>query len=145
KIQIIDVHQYYYAQIDWNDPWNIEKAQNYIMDLTRNGTFSLNSTLQTLSNVYYSRNRTKYEPPYVALVFIPTTESYENYGGAEEVAQNLKNLGFEFTFFLMSPNVDESKLTNYTTNFVYWRNMSNSQPENWDEVSSQAYGCDSDQ
>ncbi|KAE9550511.1 hypothetical protein FO519_006285 [Halicephalobus sp. NKZ332] len=84
------------------------------------------------------------QPPFTALIFVSNTSSYENYGGAEEVAQKLKNAGFEFTFFLMGPDVDESKLTNYTTNFVYWRNMSNPQPENWDQVRLQAYGCGSD-
>ncbi|KAE9547564.1 hypothetical protein FO519_009224 [Halicephalobus sp. NKZ332] len=144
KIQFIGDHDDSYW-VDWNTIWNIEEIQEHIgATLVKNSDFSLNTTLQTLSNAYYSKNRTEYQPPYTALVFIPTTESYENYGGAEEVAPNLKNLGFEFTFFLMGPGVDESKLTNYTTNFVYWRNMRNSYPENWEQVRLQAYGCQND-
>ncbi|KAE9546784.1 hypothetical protein FO519_010004, partial [Halicephalobus sp. NKZ332] len=87
KIQLID---YLYTDdlVYWNNIWNIKQIH-------------LNITLQVLSNAYYGKDRTEYQPPYTALVFIPTTESYGNYGGAEEVAQNLKDLGFEFTFFLM--------------------------------------------
>ncbi|KAE9547845.1 hypothetical protein FO519_008942 [Halicephalobus sp. NKZ332] len=143
KIQLISDHGDDW--VDWNNGDNIEEIQNDIGDNSvRSGTFSLNTTLQTLSNAYYSQDRTEYQPPYTALVFIPTTASYENYGGAEEVAQNLTNAGFQLAFFLMGPDVDETKLTNYTTNFIYWRDMSNPQPDNWDEVRLQAYGCQND-
>ncbi|KAE9547027.1 hypothetical protein FO519_009761, partial [Halicephalobus sp. NKZ332] len=99
-IQFIGDHDDHYW-VDWNNAGTIEEIRFYIDITMRNGNFSLNTTLQALSIAYYSKDRTRYEPPYVALVFIPSTDSYENYGGAEEVAQNLTDAGFQLTFFLM--------------------------------------------
>ncbi|KAE9546930.1 hypothetical protein FO519_009858 [Halicephalobus sp. NKZ332] len=129
KIQIFYAYNDNSNWVDWNRGYGLRDIQSPVY---RNESiiFNLNTTLQALSQLYH--------------IFIPTTESYENYGGAEEVAQNLTDVGFQLTFFLMGPNVNESKLTSYTKNFVYWSDMSNSEPDNWDEVRSQAYGCDSD-
>ncbi|KAE9546860.1 hypothetical protein FO519_009928 [Halicephalobus sp. NKZ332] len=142
KIQLIESYIDGHERNDWNSIWNIENIQEdtdycRIADVT----FKLNITLQRLSNCYYRKNRAKYQSPYVALVFISTTESYENYGGADDVVKKLKDAGYQLTFILMGPNVNETKLTNYTTNFVYWSDMSNPEPDNWDQVRLQVYGC----
>ena len=143
KIQVVDALfpslEYGFIYEDWNS--GISMSYMGISGPQHNTSFSLSKTLKSLSHFYYNRNITNYQPPLVTFVFIPTTACYENYGGAEEVAQKLKNAGFQLTFFLMGADVDETKLTNYTSNFVYWRNMSNPQPENWDQVRLQAYGC----
>ena len=126
---------------DWNNDRNIDSIISMVNSGYSGSQFSLKDNLGVLYDTYRSRNRTEFEPPFVALVFIPTTATYENYGGADDTVQKLKAAGFQLTFFLLGPDTDEHKLTNYTTNFVYWRNMSNPQPENWDQVRLQAYGC----
>ncbi|KAE9546904.1 hypothetical protein FO519_009884 [Halicephalobus sp. NKZ332] len=92
-----------------------------VIQIIYNSYGCLNTTLQVLSNVYYSKDRTEYQPPYTALVFIPTTESYENYGGAEEVAQNLTDAAIQATQL----RVDFDQLLNLFSEFYLWKNKIN--------------------
>ncbi|KAE9547164.1 hypothetical protein FO519_009624 [Halicephalobus sp. NKZ332] len=132
KVQVIDAYnKHNNIAYDWNEEDSTALVQSILIDQQYTDViFSLNTTLRKLSSIYF--------------VAIPTTASYENYGGADDVAQKLKDAGFQLTFLLVGPDVDESKLTNYTNNFVHWRNMSNPQPENWDKIRFRAYGCDPD-
>ncbi|KAE9547267.1 hypothetical protein FO519_009521 [Halicephalobus sp. NKZ332] len=141
KIQMINTYTLEVRR-DWNSP-DSHYLPFWFTQIT-GITFNLNKTLNVLYDNYYQKhtNKTRFPPPFVAWVPISNTSTYENYGGADEVVQKLKDAGFQLTFFLMGPDVDETKLTNYTTNFVYWRNMSNPEPENWEQVRLKAYGCD---
>lgn len=147
RIQLVDINR---GWINEDDNWNNIKSLSWLkndvsFDGNSNLGFSLNTTLNTLYDSYVS---TTIEKPVndsiTAIIFVTDTSSPDNYEGGEDVAQKLKNLGYKLFFVLMGPRVSEFKLLKYTTNFIYWRNMSNPQPENWDEIKLQAYGCDLD-
>ncbi|KAE9548110.1 hypothetical protein FO519_008678 [Halicephalobus sp. NKZ332] len=123
----------------WDEPMSIASIQDALSDYPQDQSmiFSLKESLEQLFQDGDGVQRS-----IGTLVFVSDTSTPGNYEGAEDVAQLLKNSGYKLTFILMGPNVDESKLTKYTTNFIYWRNLSNPQPENWDQVKLGAYGCD---
>ncbi|KAE9547857.1 hypothetical protein FO519_008932 [Halicephalobus sp. NKZ332] len=145
KIQVVYLNDPIYSYYDWNHPESFSYYNPfYITDQNASMIFNLNKTLSTLYEDYYPAhvNKMVFQPPFVAWVSVSNTSTYENYGGADEVVQKLKDAGFQLTFFLLGPDVDASKLQNYTTNFVYWKNMSNPQPDDWENIRMKAYGCE---
>ncbi|KAE9546849.1 hypothetical protein FO519_009939 [Halicephalobus sp. NKZ332] len=126
---------------NWYHPYSISYLQGQIANLTtQNVGFDLNATLSAVYSSYIELI-TLPKPPIGALVFVTDTSSPPNYEGADNVVNLLKNNGFKLTFILMGPNVDQSKLTKYTNNFITWRNLSNPQPDNWDNIYLDAYAC----
>lgn len=126
--------------ISWFNPNSIYYIQQEILGSSQSGIFSLNNTLNDIYNAYIGL----YSPPQNAigsLIFISNTSSPSNYEGADDTVQLLKFNGFKLTFVLLGPNVDQSKLTKYTNNFIIWKNLNNSQPDNWDNIYADAYAC----
>uniref|UniRef100_A0A914Y0Z8 VWFA domain-containing protein n=1 Tax=Panagrolaimus superbus TaxID=310955 RepID=A0A914Y0Z8_9BILA len=52
-----------------------------------------------------------------------------------------KNFNLQLTFVLLGSNVDSTKLTSFTTNFIYWPDLTQPQPANWGNLYYTAYGC----
>ncbi|KAE9547157.1 hypothetical protein FO519_009631, partial [Halicephalobus sp. NKZ332] len=146
RVQLININDNFISKnYNWNHAYNNQALTGDITSRNRNLTigFNLATTLNKIGSSYFSTSINKpIKDPVRAIVFISDTSNPENYEGAGDAAEYLKSLGYRLFFVLMGPDVDESKLTNYTTDFIYWRNMSNPQPENWDQVRLQAYGCD---
>ena len=78
--------------------------------------------------------------PIEVIVFITDTSS-DSISGADEYAMQLKNNGVKLTFILMGLNVDQSTLTNLTTNFIPWTDLSAATPDNWENAYLGTYGC----
>ena len=127
---------------DWDSPY----LMNYI-DFggcqSKTTEFNLTANLETLLKFYEQKDPAQYREPLVALVFVSNTTSPEYYEGADEAVQKLKDAGFQLTFILMGPDANKDPLVNYADYFVYWENLNNPEPDDWDTVRLDAYGCDS--
>ncbi|KAE9548029.1 hypothetical protein FO519_008758 [Halicephalobus sp. NKZ332] len=125
---------------NWYDPYPISYIQSQMNSTTQNGNFSLNASLNAIYSSYIQLT-TLPKPPIGALVFVSDTSSPSNYEGADDVVNHLKNNGFKLTFILMGLNVNQTLLKKYTDNFITWTDLSNPQPDNWDNVYLDAYAC----
>uniref|UniRef100_A0A914Y4J2 VWFA domain-containing protein n=1 Tax=Panagrolaimus superbus TaxID=310955 RepID=A0A914Y4J2_9BILA len=76
--------------------------------------------------------------PIAALIFISDTSDRALANAARFLPQ-LSSV--QITFILFGPNADQNKLTQFSSNFISWRNLSQTQPDNWDSVLYNAYGC----
>uniref|UniRef100_A0A914Y0B6 VWFA domain-containing protein n=1 Tax=Panagrolaimus superbus TaxID=310955 RepID=A0A914Y0B6_9BILA len=47
----------------------------------------------------------------------------------------------KITFVLLGPTTESTKLTQFSTNFIYWKDFSQPQPDSWDTLSYAAFGC----
>lgn len=124
---------------DWYGPFSIPYIQNQMNSIVQNGSFTLDGIMHVILSSYLQTFAVSNSIG--AVVFVSDTSSPSNYEGADDVVNFLKILGFKLTFVLMGPNVDQSKLTRYTNNFITWNNLNNSQPDNWDNVYRDAYAC----
>jgi hypothetical protein len=133
RLQIIGS---YISGITWNTAYDIRSMQSYVRRLEQTGPYSLARQLAALltSLDLVQRNGM----PVGALIFISDT-SDSALSGALPFLGELQNV--RLTFVLMGPNVTKSKLTQFSNNFITWSNLSQSQPDNWNSLSSSAFGC----
>uniref|UniRef100_A0A914YXW1 VWFA domain-containing protein n=1 Tax=Panagrolaimus superbus TaxID=310955 RepID=A0A914YXW1_9BILA len=80
-----------------------------------------------------------YSNQFGAMIFISDTSDIA-LKNADRLFSKLK--GIRLTFILLGTNVDTTKLRNFTSNFIYWPDLTQPQPDNWDLISYHAYGCD---
>ena len=131
------------ASVIWKTATSISQIQSAVNSSIQNtdGTYHLADLLGGLYTAYQSTPQPLPKPPIGALIFVSDTSSPANYADESGFGTRLKNLGFSFTFVLLGPNIDQSKLTNYTTNFITWTDLSQPQPDNWDNAYFNAYAC----
>ena len=104
--------------------------------MTQGGPYNLRAQFAALAtNLDTLKNTTV---PTGALVFISDT-SDAALQGAEQFKNELSKI--QLTFVLLGPNADQNKLTQFSSNFISWKDLSKPQPDNWDTASSAAYGC----
>uniref|UniRef100_A0AC34G1G1 VWFA domain-containing protein n=1 Tax=Panagrolaimus sp. ES5 TaxID=591445 RepID=A0AC34G1G1_9BILA len=77
--------------------------------------------------------------PFGVLIFISDT-SDAALNNADRLLSKLK--GIRLTFVLLGNSVDSSKLQKFSTNFLFWPDLTQPQPDNWDLLSYHTYGCD---
>jgi hypothetical protein len=118
----------------WNSGQNIAQMQNELLNSEQTANpYSLLLEFANLVN-YLPTNQW----PVGALVFISDT-SDQALKNAYRFIPQLSNV--RLTFVLLGTNVDSTKLTNFTSNYIYWSDLSKPQPDNWDAVSASALGC----
>uniref|UniRef100_A0A914YRI2 VWFA domain-containing protein n=2 Tax=Panagrolaimus superbus TaxID=310955 RepID=A0A914YRI2_9BILA len=133
----IQVTYYYIFAVSWNDYYSIKQIQSKVLAVPRYGNqYSLRTKLQNIVAALSSFN----VPPnnVAAIIFISDT-SDAALVGAYQLMAYLTNV--RITFVLLGSNVDSSKLTQFSSNFIYWSDLSKPQPDNWDNLSYAAYGC----
>ncbi|KAE9546382.1 hypothetical protein FO519_010406, partial [Halicephalobus sp. NKZ332] len=129
--------------VQWKSSYTISQIQDQVANSVQdtNLQYSLRDVLATLFTAYQGTVPPLPTSPIGALVFVSDTSSPSNYADADQFAKRLKDAGFTLTFVLLGPNVDSTKLTNYTTNFITWKDLSQPQPDDWDNLSASAYAC----
>ena len=128
--------------VPWNIYYNIQDILNQIETVEQNvnNAFDLRYTLMGLySMLLDDQNNTMIR---TAIVFITDTTNSENIEAAQRYSDLIKNMGVRLTAVLMGDQVDQSKLTNITTNFITWSDLTQPQPDNWNDLSGPAYGCE---
>ena len=133
RIQAIGI---YSQPVQWNSGLTLQQIENSVAGMTQGGPYNLRyqfgalvASLDTLQNSTV---------PTAALVFISDT-SDSALQGAEQFKYQLSRV--QLTFVLLGPNADQGKLTQFSSNFISWKDLSKPQPENWNSASSNAYGC----
>uniref|UniRef100_A0AC34RSD3 VWFA domain-containing protein n=1 Tax=Panagrolaimus sp. JU765 TaxID=591449 RepID=A0AC34RSD3_9BILA len=130
------------TETTWGSPDPISDIQ-----ITVNSTsqitalaFSLGTDLSVLYSAYLdAKDRGVVQFPTAAIVFVSDTRIPSTYNGAERFSKPLTDAGVKLTFVLMGDKVDQTLLTNFTTNFVTWRNLNNPEPDDWND--SFVYNC----
>ena len=106
------------------------------MGMTQGGPYNLRAQFAALvTSLDTLANSTV---PTGALVFISDT-SDTALQGADQFKDQLSKI--QLTFVLLGPSADQNKLTQFSSNFISWKDLSKPQPDNWDTASSAAYGC----
>uniref|UniRef100_A0A914QIR8 VWFA domain-containing protein n=1 Tax=Panagrolaimus davidi TaxID=227884 RepID=A0A914QIR8_9BILA len=100
---------------------------------------SFTGTTQTPALAKQYANLNSNGNPVAAVIFISNTTDAA-IAGADQYMSFLK--GVKITFVMLGSNVDSTKLTKFSSNFIYWSDLSQPQPDNWDSLSYSAYGCD---
>uniref|UniRef100_A0A914QY48 Uncharacterized protein n=1 Tax=Panagrolaimus davidi TaxID=227884 RepID=A0A914QY48_9BILA len=127
----------YGSEFNWKSGLSISQMQSAI-DAAEQTSIPY-SLLQQFSSLAISyENLNDYNSRFGATIFISDT-SDSALRNAERLFPKLK--GIRLTFVLLGPNVDSRKLRNFTTNFLYWPDLSQPAPDNWDLLSYHAYGC----
>jgi hypothetical protein len=135
RLQLIDFD--YEALEQWNNYDTITQIQLTLLKVSQNyNSYSLQSQFNALATQYTNLN--SYGKPVAAVIFISNT-SDAAIAGADQYMSFLK--GVKITFVMLGSNVDSTKLTKFSSNFIYWSDLSQPQPENWDSLSYSAYGC----
>ena len=73
-----------------------------------------------------------------AIIFVTDT-SVSALQGFEDLIQYFTEV--QVTFIMMGSGLDTSRLRALSNNFIYWTDLSQPQPENWNSVDLQAFGC----
>uniref|UniRef100_A0AC35F1X6 VWFA domain-containing protein n=1 Tax=Panagrolaimus sp. PS1159 TaxID=55785 RepID=A0AC35F1X6_9BILA len=128
----------YGSEFNWNSRLNISQMQFAINSAEQTEIpFSL---LQQLSSLVTSvENLDAGGNPIGAVIFISDT-SDDALRNADRLLPKLKNV--KLTFILLGENVVSSKLRNFTSNFIYWQDLTQPEPDNWDLLYYRAYACD---
>jgi hypothetical protein len=123
----------------WNNYDTITQIQLNLLNTQQNAYLYdlLQSQFSTLATQYTKLN--SYGNPVAAVIFISNT-SDNALAGADQYMSFLK--GVRITFVMLGSNADSTKLTKFSSNFIYWSNLSQPQPDNWDSLRYSAYGCD---
>uniref|UniRef100_A0AC34GXA9 VWFA domain-containing protein n=1 Tax=Panagrolaimus sp. ES5 TaxID=591445 RepID=A0AC34GXA9_9BILA len=126
------------GEFTWNSRFTILQIQSAINSAEQTSIpYSLLTQFSSLvTNYEYLGN---HSAPVGAMIFISDT-SDSALKNADRLFPKLK--GISLTFVLLGPNVLSTKLRNFTSNFLYWQDFSQSQPDNWDFLSYHTYGCD---
>uniref|UniRef100_A0A914PL85 VWFA domain-containing protein n=1 Tax=Panagrolaimus davidi TaxID=227884 RepID=A0A914PL85_9BILA len=126
----------YSQPVTWNSGLTIPQIQSAVTVVSQRGLYNLrNQFAAILSNV---QNTPLNNIPVGALIFISDT-SDPALAGADQLFNQLTNV--RITFVLLGNSVDSSKLTQFSSNFVSWRDLSQPQPDNWNNLYGPAYGC----
>uniref|UniRef100_A0A914QBR9 VWFA domain-containing protein n=1 Tax=Panagrolaimus davidi TaxID=227884 RepID=A0A914QBR9_9BILA len=136
RLQLIDFSSGVYER--WNNYDTITQIQLNVLSIPQEYSYHpLQSQFGALATQYtklYS-----YGNPVAAIIFISNTTDAA-IAGADQYISFLK--GVKITFVMLGSNVDSTKLIKFSSNFIYWSDLSQPQPENWDSLSYSAYGCD---
>uniref|UniRef100_A0A914PI80 VWFA domain-containing protein n=1 Tax=Panagrolaimus davidi TaxID=227884 RepID=A0A914PI80_9BILA len=126
----------YSQPVTWYSGLTIAQIQSAVMTVPQGGAYRLrrefDALLTGLQNIQTGST------PVGAIIFIPDT-SDQALLGANDIYNQLT--GVNITFVLLGPNPDQSKLTNFSSNFITWRDLSQPQPDNWNNLYGPAYGC----
>lgn len=146
RVLVTDPYHYTISNYGtWYGPFSINRIQSQLPRYSFNYAYNLTFNLQLVYNAYIAPyellEQTLPQLPISILAFISDTTSPENYVGADKIVSMMKSIRMKLTFVLLGPKADQSVLTNYTNNFVTWKDMSNPQPDNWDQVYLDAYNC----
>uniref|UniRef100_A0A914QUX3 VWFA domain-containing protein n=1 Tax=Panagrolaimus davidi TaxID=227884 RepID=A0A914QUX3_9BILA len=126
----------YSQPVPWNSGLTISQIQTAVTGIQQSGPYSLRMQFAAiLTNV---KNTPLNNIPVGALIFISDT-STAALQGADQLFNQLKNV--TITFVLLGNSVDSSKLTQFSSNFIAWKDLSQSQPDNWNNLYGPAYGC----
>jgi hypothetical protein len=130
----VEVMSGYNETAYWYSGLTTDQIQSELLTLPQEGPYALR---RQFAGIQVATMMTELiNIPIAALIFISDT-SDKALTFAD--SSNLKNV--ELTFVLLGPNVDASKLTKFSSNFIYWSDLSKPQPDNWDSEFSKAYGC----
>uniref|UniRef100_A0A914Z3W2 Uncharacterized protein n=1 Tax=Panagrolaimus superbus TaxID=310955 RepID=A0A914Z3W2_9BILA len=128
----------YGGEFTWNSKLSITQMQS-ALNLAEQISISYSLLAQFSSLATNFENLNDYYNLFGVLIFISDT-SDTALKNADRLLSKLK--GIRLTFVLLGPNVDSSKLTNFSSNFIYWPDLTQPQPDSWDLLSYHAYGCD---
>uniref|UniRef100_A0A914QA31 VWFA domain-containing protein n=1 Tax=Panagrolaimus davidi TaxID=227884 RepID=A0A914QA31_9BILA len=135
RLQMIDFPYGVFEQ--WNNYDTITQIQLTLLKTSQySDLYSLQSQFSALATQYANLN--SYGNPVAAVIFISDT-SDNAIAGADQYMSFLKEV--KITFVMLGSNVDSTKLTKFSSNFIYWSDLSQPLPENWDSLSYSAYGC----
>uniref|UniRef100_A0A914QK86 VWFA domain-containing protein n=1 Tax=Panagrolaimus davidi TaxID=227884 RepID=A0A914QK86_9BILA len=122
----------------WNSHQTIPQLQAETNNIEQTQiTYSLLRQVANLATNVNTTTTTNW--PVGALIFISDTSNAALAHANVYFAKIPSN--FMVTFVLLGQNADSSKLTNFSSNFIYWSDLSKPQPDNWDTLSYTAYGC----
>uniref|UniRef100_A0AC35GWU5 VWFA domain-containing protein n=1 Tax=Panagrolaimus sp. PS1159 TaxID=55785 RepID=A0AC35GWU5_9BILA len=126
----------YSQPVTWNSGLTISQIQAAVTGVSQSGPYSLKQQFAAiLTNL---QNTQTSNTPVGALIFISDT-SDPALAGADQFLPQLTNV--RITFVLLGQNVDQTKLTQFSSNFIYWSDLSQPQPDNWNNLYGPAYGC----
>uniref|UniRef100_A0A914QLF7 VWFA domain-containing protein n=1 Tax=Panagrolaimus davidi TaxID=227884 RepID=A0A914QLF7_9BILA len=126
----------YSEPIPWNSGETISQIQGAIDSVPQLGAYSLRLQFTAiLTNMITAQTG---NTPIAAIIFVPNT-SNSALVGASTVFNQLTNV--RITFVLLGTYPDQSKLTKFSSNFITWKDFSQPQPDNWNNIYYAAYGC----
>uniref|UniRef100_A0A914R3S7 VWFA domain-containing protein n=1 Tax=Panagrolaimus davidi TaxID=227884 RepID=A0A914R3S7_9BILA len=128
----------YGGGFNWNSGLNILQMQSEI-DNVEQTTLPYSLSKQFSSLVTSFEALKNYSSNFGAIIFISDTSDHADLTSAYRILPKLK--GIRLTFVLLGA-IDSSPLRNFTSNFLYWQDLSQPAPDNWDLLSYHAYGCD---
>uniref|UniRef100_A0AC35G7I0 VWFA domain-containing protein n=1 Tax=Panagrolaimus sp. PS1159 TaxID=55785 RepID=A0AC35G7I0_9BILA len=127
----------YGGEFSWNSGLSLAQMQLAI-DAAEQAFLSY-SLLQQFSSLATSlEGLNDYNNNFGAIIFISDT-SDSALINADRLFSKLK--GIRLTFVLLGPKAFSTNLRNFTSNFLYWQDLSQSAPDNWDLILYHAYGC----
>uniref|UniRef100_A0A914YIE9 VWFA domain-containing protein n=1 Tax=Panagrolaimus superbus TaxID=310955 RepID=A0A914YIE9_9BILA len=128
----------YNGIFDWNNKNSITELQRFINATQQTQqSYSLRAHFSLLATALENIQPTSY--PIGALIFISDT-SDSALQGADQIFSRLGNV--KITFVLLGQGLDQSKLTQFSNNFINWTDLSQPQPPGWNnDVAAASYGC----
>jgi hypothetical protein len=127
----------YSWSVMWNSGITISQIQSVVAGMSQSGPYSLRSQFAAiLTNLQDTQTN---NVPVGALIFISDTSDSALAGASNMFGQLPSNI--RITFVLLGNNVDQTKLTQFSNNFISWRDLSQPQPDNWNNLYGPAYGC----
>jgi hypothetical protein len=133
RIQVVGM---YNQPVPWNSGLSLTQIQAAVAGLPQSGSYMLRLQFAALATNLPNVQTTSY--PIGALIFISDT-SDQALANANVLFPQLS--AAKITFVLLGPNPNSTKLTQFSSNFIYWTDLSKPQPDNWDASSYAAYGC----
>uniref|UniRef100_A0AC34FG57 VWFA domain-containing protein n=1 Tax=Panagrolaimus sp. ES5 TaxID=591445 RepID=A0AC34FG57_9BILA len=118
------------------DLQNVVLQEPYMYDV---GDYSLSEKLSAVKSAQDFLKGDDFNTPIAALIFISDT-SDSALAGADWCRSELDKV--HATFILLGPNVDQRKLTNFSTNFIHWPDLSKPKPDDWDTNLFATLGCE---
>uniref|UniRef100_A0AC35GNR4 VWFA domain-containing protein n=1 Tax=Panagrolaimus sp. PS1159 TaxID=55785 RepID=A0AC35GNR4_9BILA len=126
----------YSEPIPWNNGETISQIQGAIDSVPQLGAYNLRLQFTAiLANMATAQTG---NTPIAAIIFVSDT-SNSALVGASTVFNQLTNV--RITFVLLGAYPDQSKLTKFSRNFIIWKDLSQPQPDNWNNLYYAAYGC----
>jgi hypothetical protein len=129
---------YYNTSKGWNSSLTIQQLQSNVTNMQQYGDYQLQNHFMYLSYQVASLGSTS--SPIAAVVFISNTSDTALVNASNYYNQLPDTV--DITFILLGPNPDPTKLTDFSSYFIEWRDLSQPQPDNWNSLSYDAYGCD---
>uniref|UniRef100_A0A914PNT6 VWFA domain-containing protein n=1 Tax=Panagrolaimus davidi TaxID=227884 RepID=A0A914PNT6_9BILA len=123
--------------VSWNNPLTISEIQNTVQSMQQLGDYRLRRQFAAIATALSDISNSNTQP-IGSLIFISDT-SVAALDGAEYYMDKMPNV--KITFVLLGPDADQTKLTNFSSNFITWKDLSQPQPDNWNNLYGSAYGC----